>query len=235
VLGVNDLQTYIIGTILIILLPGPNSIYVLSTAARAGVGKGYRAALGVFTGDFVLMALSAGGVASLLKANPLLFDIVKYAGAAYLFWLAVGLLRAAWAMWVTRREPPATIAEQVPAPSEESPVRGTAVSAQPAESLERPYTRALIISLLNPKAILFFVAFFVQFIDPAAGNPLVSFLVLMVIAQIVSATYLSVLIFGGSTLAAAFRRRRRISAAATSGIGAVFIGFAVKLSLSSAH
>jgi leucine efflux protein len=82
--GVIDLPTYLAGLVLIVLLPGPNSLYVLSVAARQGVRAGYTAAAGVWCGDTVLMTLSAAGVASLLKANAVLFGIVKYAGAGYL-------------------------------------------------------------------------------------------------------------------------------------------------------
>lgn len=96
--GVTDLPTYLAGLVLIVLLPGPNSLYVLSVAARRGIRTGYRAAAGVWVGDAVLMTLSAAGVASLLQANAVLFGIVKYAGAGYLSWLAVGMLRAAWGM-----------------------------------------------------------------------------------------------------------------------------------------
>ena len=91
-----------------------------------------------------------------------------------------------------------------------------------------------MISLLNPKAILFFVVFFVQFVEPAYAHPAVSFLVLGTLATLASAAYLTVLIFGGTHLAAAFRRRKRLSAGATSAVGAVFLGFAVKLALASA-
>ena len=66
-LGVTDIWTYVLGTVAIILLPGPNSLYVLSTAARHGVRAGYRAAAGVFLGDWVLMIAAALGVASLLR------------------------------------------------------------------------------------------------------------------------------------------------------------------------
>lgn len=217
VLGVIDLKTYLVGTILIVLLPGPNSLYVISVAARLGVRSGYRAAAGVWTGDAVLMTLSAGGVASMLRGTPVLFDAVKYLGAAYLAWLAVGMVRGAVGLWRARR----------------SPVEA-AIAEQPVVPGERTYRRALVISLLNPKAILFFVAFFVQFVDPDYAAPALSFLLLGAIAQAASVTYLSVLILGGDRLAGAFRRRRRVSAAATSGIAALFLGFAVKLSLASA-
>ncbi len=78
--GVIDLPTYLAGLVLIVLLPGPNSLYVLSVAARRGTRAGYTAAAGVWCGDTVLMTLSAAGVASLLQANAVLFGIVKYAG-----------------------------------------------------------------------------------------------------------------------------------------------------------
>ncbi|MEU6278445.1 leucine efflux protein LeuE [Streptomyces populi] len=213
-LGVIDLPTYLAGLVLIVLLPGPNSLYVLSVAARRGVRTGYTAAAGVWCGDTVLMTLSAAGVASLLQANAVLFSIVKYAGAGYLTWLAVGMLRAARAMWKARWE-------------------AVAESAEPeAVAGERPFRRALVISLFNPKAILFFVAFFVQFVSES--NPLLGFTTLGVLAQVASVLYLSALIFGGSRLAAAFRRRKAFSAGATSAAGALFLGFAVKLSLASA-
>jgi leucine efflux protein len=214
--GVIDLPTYLAGLLLIVLLPGPNSLYVLSVAARRGVRAGYTAAAGVWCGDTVLMTLSAAGVASLLQANALLFGIVKYAGAGYLSWLAIGMLRAAWQMWRTRHEPTAAETE----------------SGKAAD--ERPFRRAFVVSLFNPKAILFFVAFFVQFVDPGYAYPALSFVVLGTFAQVASCLYLSALIFGGTRLAAAFRRRKRLSATATSAAGALFLGFAVKLSLASA-
>lgn len=213
--GVIDLPTYLAGLVLIVLLPGPNSLYVLSVAARRGVRAGYTAAAGVWCGDTVLMTLSAAGVASLLKANALMFGIVKYAGAGYLTWLAIGMLRAAWQMWRTRR---------VKAVEDEGPSTVTD---------ERPYRRALVVSLFNPKAILFFVAFFVQFVDPGYAYPALSFVVLGAFAQLASFLYLSALIVSGTRLADAFRRRKRLSATATSGAGALFLGFALKLSLAT--
>ncbi|MER6095262.1 leucine efflux protein LeuE [Streptomyces sp. NPDC001728] len=216
-LGVTDLPTYLAGLVLIILLPGPNSLYVLSVAARKGTRTGYKAAAGVFTGDAVLMTLAALGAASLLQTTPLLFMIVKYAGAGYLAWMAYGMLRSAWAMWRSRAE---TVTDE-PEP----------VLAAPGEN---PYRRALVISLFNPKAILFLISFFVQFVDPSYAYPALSFLVLGTLLEIGSFLYLTMLIFGGTRLASAFRRRRRLSAGATSAAGALFLGFAAKLSLSSA-
>ncbi|MFF5934377.1 leucine efflux protein LeuE [Streptomyces sp. NPDC012508] len=216
-LGVTDLPTYLVGLVLIILLPGPNSLYVLSVAARKGTRTGYKAAAGVFTGDAVLMTLAALGAASLLQTTPLLFMIVKYAGAGYLAWMAYGMMRSAWAMWRSRGETADEETERT--------------QAAPGEN---PYRRALVISLFNPKAILFLISFFVQFVDPTYAYPALSFLVLGTLLEIGSFLYLTMLIFGGTRLASAFRRRRRLSAGATSAAGALFLGFAAKLSLSSA-
>ncbi|MFE0581651.1 leucine efflux protein LeuE [Streptomyces sp. NPDC058874] len=214
-LGVIDLPTYLAGLVLIILLPGPNSLYVLSVAARRGVRTGYKAAAGVFTGDAVLMALTAVGAGALLRASPLVFTVVKFLGAGYLAWLAVGMMRGAWALWRTRRDRDEARA---------------AAPAGPAEH-ERPYRRALLISLLNPKAILFLMSFFVQFVDPSYAYPALSFLVLGGLLQTGSFLYLTLLIFGGTRLSEAFRRRRRLSAGATSAAGMLFLGFAAKLAV----
>lgn len=232
-LGITDLSTYLAGLALIILLPGPNSLYVVSVAARRGPRTGYRAAAGVLCGDTVLMALSAGGVASLLNASPVLFAVVKFAGAGYLTWLAVGMLRGARALWRRRRPGRADGAAHAALESADASMESADAAKGSAEG-ERPYRRALVISLLNPKAILFFISFFVQFVDPDYAHPALSFLALGAWAQLFSITYLSVLIFSGTYLAATFRRRRRLRAGLSAAAGAAFLGFAAKLSLSSA-
>ncbi|WP_341719655.1 leucine efflux protein LeuE [Micromonospora sp. FIMYZ51] len=213
VLGVTDIWTYLLGTVAIVLLPGPNSLFVLSTAARRGIRTGYRAAAGVFVGDGVLMFLSAAGVASLLRAYPPVFLVIKYAGAAYLGYVGLTMLRGAWRRWRDRNDP--TTPRLIDA-------------AEPA-AMRSPFRKALVISLLNPKAILFFVSFFIQFVDPTYPWPALSFLLLGLIAQVTSVLYLTALIFAGTYLATQFGRRRRLAAGATTAIGALFLGFGLKL------
>lgn len=210
--GITDLTTFVLGTIFIVLLPGPNSLYVMSVASRWGVAAGYRGAMGVFAGDTVLMVLSVMGAASLLQTTPALFGVVKYAGAGYLAWMGLGLLRAGLVGWRQRHAPPEGHRE-----------------GQPTADTRKPFRTAFFISLMNPKGILFFVSFFIQFVDPAYNHPALSFVLLGVVVQACSAAYLSVLIFAGARLAAQFRRWRRVSASATAGVGALFIGFGVKL------
>ena len=217
--GITDLATYLIGTIFIVLLPGPNSLYVLSVAAGRGVKAGYQGAAGVFVGDTVLMVLSATGMAAMLKVYPALFWGLKAAGAAYLGWVGIHMLLSAWRSW---RAAGGT-------------VRAAAQAVVPATqaSFGNPFRKALTISLLNPKAILFFVSFFIQFVDPHYAHPALSFLLLGAITQFFSALYLSVLIFGGVRVADAFRRRRRLSSLTMGATGAGFFGFGVKLALAA--
>jgi leucine efflux protein len=210
--GITDMTTYVLGVIFIILLPGPNSLYVLSVASQRGVRAGYLGACGVFLGDTILMVLSAAGAASLLKTYPAAFIAVKYAGAAYLAWLGVQMLKGVW-QGVAQR----------------SPVRDLANEVRPAADDTHPFKKALLLSLLNPKAILFFISFFIQFVDPGYAYPALSFTILGVIVQFFSALYLSTLIFSGARLAAAFRRRRTLSTGLKGGVGLMFIGFSAKL------
>ncbi|WP_026036005.1 leucine efflux protein LeuE [Cupriavidus sp. BIS7] len=209
--GITDFWTYVLGTIFIVLLPGPNSMYVLSVAAQRGVRAGYKGACGVFLGDAILMVLSAAGVASLLKASPALFHVIKYVGAAYLAWVGFQMLRGALRNWSKPAEAGAKAAEV------------------PLDRSANPFSKALFISLLNPKAILFFISFFIQFVDPQFGYPALSFVALGLVCQICSFAYLTTIIFVGAKLADAFRRRRRLSAGMSSGVGAMFIGFGAKL------
>ncbi|TJY62165.1 leucine efflux protein LeuE [Sinimarinibacterium sp. CAU 1509] len=212
--GVTDITTYVIGVVIIVLLPGPNSMFVLSVAGRGGVAAGYRAACGVFVGDLVLMLAAAAGMASVLQAYPGLFGVFKLAGAAYLAWLGIGLLRSAWHSWHHGAE-------------------AQAIPARPL-SMTRPFTRALTISLLNPKAILFFVSFFIQFVDRSYAHPALTYAVLGGIVQLASFSYLTALIFAGHRLAAKLRARHRMSAGANGGVGALFLTFSARLATAAA-
>ena len=212
--GVTDLWTYVIGAFGIILLPGPNSLFILSVATARGVRAGFQGAVGVFLGDTVLLALVGLGAAGLLRTTPALFMVVKYAGAAYLSWVGVQLLLAALKKWRS------------------ADLHAHAEFEIPTH-LAQPFKRALLVSLLNPKAILFLLSFFVQFIDPAYDTPVVPFLILSAIVMGFSALYLSVLIFAGARLAQGFRSRHKLSASLSSAVGAVFVWFGVKLANAS--
>lgn len=210
--GITDLTAYILGTIAIILLPGPNSLYCLSVAAAHGIGKGYRAIAGIFVGDGILILVTVFGAGSLLKLYPSLFNAIKLIGGLYLMYLGVKLLIGAYHTFSQRM-----------------------ILAQATPKLTIPAThqnyfyRAMLLSLTNPKAILFFLSFFVQFVDPSYEHPLLSFLLLAVILQCISFAYLSVLAFAGQGLARRFNRHPVLIVLSMSLVGLLFIGFAIKL------
>ncbi len=212
--GITDLATYIIGTILIVILPGPNSLFVMSVASRFGIKAGYKGALGVYTGDMILIILTALGAASLLHAFPWLFILLKVVGATYLSYLGIKLLIAAYHTFNAVKTP-----EKV----------------QEKQSLEqvKPFSTALTISILNPKAILFYLSFFVQFVDPAYTYPAITFTALAIILQIISMSYLTILIFSGAKLASYFSNRFKLTAICVASVGILFCGFGLKLATST--
>ena len=219
--GVTDLWTYVIGAFGIILLPGPNSLYVLSVATARGVRAGFQGAYGVFVGDTILLLCTALGAAGVLRTYPAMFMVVKYVGAAYLAWVGFNLLRTA--LGGLRAQPDALASV-----SRASTPVASSVPASAAH-LQRPFRRALVISLLNPKAILFLLSFFVQFIDTSYAHPEVPFLILSAILMTFSALYLSVLIVTGAKLAQGFAQRKRLSAGLSSLVGGLFLWFGAKL------
>ncbi len=213
--GVTDIWTYVIGAFGIILLPGPNSLFVLSVATARGVKAGWQGAFGVFVGDAILLALTALGAAGLLRTQPALFMVVKYAGAAYLTWVGLNLIWGAWSRWRQRSAVTAALVPETPA------------------HLAHPFKRALVISLLNPKAILFLLSFFVQFIDPHFETPAIPFLILSAILMTFSVLYLFALIVAGARLAETFSRRQRLSSSLSGAVGGLFVWFGAKLATAS--
>ncbi|MEB3752888.1 leucine efflux protein LeuE [Acinetobacter sp. MD2(2019)] len=218
-LGIVHLSTFIIGTILIVLLPGPNSLYLLATASRYGIRAGYLAALGIITGDSLLILATVLGAASILHTYPVTFIALKIIGASYLSYLGIKLFLHSVETWKKHHNPPETLA----------------IEADISElaKAQTPYRTALTISLLNPKAILFFLSFFVQFVDAKASSPALSFLCLALILQSISFSYLTLLIFGGRKLANYFSQHHRLSSVAICIVGILFIAFSLKLAFSS--
>ncbi|WP_313034230.1 leucine efflux protein LeuE [Acinetobacter sp.] len=213
--GITDLSTYIIGTTLIVLLPGPNSLYVMSIASRFGIKAGYKSAFGVYTGDLVLILLTALGAASLLHTFPWVFTLLKIIGAIYLSYLGIKLLIAAYHTW--------------------NALHSTTQVSTVEKNIEQlnPFKTALTISILNPKAILFYLSFFVQFVDPAYPYPAITFTALALILQIISMSYLTVLIFSGAKLASYFTSRYKVTASCVAAVGLLFCGFGLKLATST--
>lgn len=204
-LGVVNLTTYLVGALFIVLLPGPNSLFVLKTTVSHGIRESYKAAFGVFIGDAILMFFAFIGVASLIRTTPILFTMVKFLGAGYLAYLGIKILY----MNFFKRE--------------------QNLAAASASQESNLFVKSLMLSLTNPKSILFYVSFFVQFIDMHYVHPAIPFTILAGILEILSFLYLSVLIFGGRIVAHFFQRRRFLSKMGNGFIGLFFLGFATKL------
>jgi len=211
--GIIDFSTYLLGTIFTILLPGPNSLYVLTITSQKGWRFGLWGACGIFIGDSILMIAVALGAASLLLSSPLLFNVVRTIGAIYLAWMGLGLLGIGLKRW--------------------SPSFNVEADGGMQVRLMRfhPLVAALTLSLTNPKAIFFFIAFFSQFIHPEYANPARTFLYLAIVLQILSMTYLASLICIGQFFLRFFLRHSRLAAALWIFAGVLFIGFALRLLL----
>ena len=142
---------------------------------------------------------------------------IKYAGAGYLIYIGYNLITGAIKSW-----------RQLDDKNLQSAVKIKKTTGIQA------FRKALLVSLLNPKAILFFLSFFAQFVDPSYPQPAIPFLILALTIQTFSLIYLAVLIYAGSTLAESFRKRKKVSAVSGGSVGIGFVGFAVKLALASA-
>ncbi|WP_246120733.1 leucine efflux protein LeuE [Chitinolyticbacter meiyuanensis] len=206
-LGITDLATYALGALIIILMPGPNSLFVLTTAGKHGARAGFAAAGGVFCGDLTLMLAAVLGVASLMHAYPVAFDLVRYLGAAYLAWLGIKLLLAC------------------------AQTDGNTAVAASAPTPRQAFRQALGVSLVNVKAILFFMAFFPQFVDPGYPHVALTFAALGGIVQLFSMTYLTVLILAGSQIARRITARRGLASLGGRITGLLFVSFGLRLAV----
>ena len=161
------------------------------------------------------MLAIALGVTGLLSASPMTFAVVRYLGAAYLAWLGWGLIRGGIRRWP----------------------RAQALSPKDAFAAIRlaqlhPLWAALALSLTNPKAIFFFVSFFAQFVDPTYAHPSLSFFYLAVVTQILSMSYLAMLIGAGQFFLHLFQTHLRWSAILWMMVGVLFIVFGIHLLIS---
>lgn len=200
-LGVNDFWQLVAATLVFLILPGPGTFCVLTSAARHGLRGGYMSLAGLMLGDAVLMLLAALGVAALLQANPVLFQGMQYVGAAYLAWLGIKLLMAK---------------------------EGGGGNAVPFSNAA-DFRRGFLVTLINPKAIVFYMAFFPLFIDPAVHRGALTFVMMGATISACTLFYGSLLVVGGNAAARRLARNRRIAGYATKAAGIFLIGFGIKL------
>lgn len=130
-------------SVLLALSPGPDNVFVLVHAAQHGIRAGLLVVLGLCSGLLLHTAAVALGLAALLAASPLAFDVLKGVGAAYLLWLA----------WLSWRAPTGLLEGQA------------AGDLSPAQT----YARGIVMNATNPKVAIFFLAFLPQFVEPAQG------------------------------------------------------------------
>jgi threonine/homoserine/homoserine lactone efflux protein len=204
--------TYILALQALFWVPGPSMAFVLAHAVTHGPRGGVAAALGIGAGDLLLTGASATGLIALFLAWPPGFDVLRLGGAAYMLWLAWGMLR--------RPGPPAPGAAATTAES---------VDAATTASARGIFTRALANCLLNPKALLFFMLFLPQFVEPTQGHVTRQVLLLGVVLTINALLGNLLLTYGGARFGAWFRRHPSASLRGQRGLALVFAGLACHL------
>ena len=199
-LGIADYGAFCLAILVFLALPGPGTFALLTSTGKGGFRAGAAATLGVILGDQVLLWLAVGGVAALLAAHPVAFRAVQYGGAAYLAWIGVRLVFA------------------------------RAGSVSPIHIEPRHYAKqAFLITLLNPKAIVFYMAFFPLFIDPATHRGLPTFAAMALTIAVITAAYCLSLCAFADRVAERVRAHQRLSAWLSRLAGLFLIGFGIRL------
>jgi len=204
-----QLLVFMLAGWLLNLTPGPDVLYIVSQSLRSGRRAGAIAVAGISVGCLVHVAVAALGLGALLATSAALFNVVKWAGALYLLWVGLRLLRS---------PPPAAV---------EAPVREAA-----AGSLRQVFAGGFLTNVLNPKVALFFLAFVPQFIAPSAHDKTLAFAFLGVVFIVNSLP-----VNFGYVLLAGWTRRSRVVARGMHWLdrmaGVLFIGFSARLALAA--
>jgi threonine/homoserine/homoserine lactone efflux protein len=199
-----DIQNYgsfIAAIVVFQLIPGPGTLAILNATARNGIGAGMGAVAGTLLGDLAFMVAAVLGLAAILTANPAVFSTLQWFGIAYLVWLGWGLLRA--------------------------PVSNAPAAQAPRQSGWVFLRQGFSVALTNPKAIMFFMAFFPLFMTPSARP--VTLLAMMAHVTVISLLYQGGLVLIGNVVARRLARVRRARWIATRLAGAALVGFGIKL------
>jgi leucine efflux protein len=201
--GIADYGAFVLAIVVFLAIPGPGNLALITSTSKGGLRGGLAATLGVMAGDQVLMWLAVAGVAALLSAYPTAFKIVQFSGAAYLAFLGIKMFMV-------------------------KPGDTPILNMTPG----RFFIQSVMITLLNPKAIVFYMAFFPLFIDPAQHRGLLTFGVMA--ATVAFLTFLYGLAATLITHFAAERLRSspRMTGALHKIAGLFLVGFGLKLALS---
>lgn len=205
------LQLYLVAALVLIVTPGPDSLLVLTRSITEGRGAGFVATAGITLGNVLHALLAAAGVSALIAASPLLFDALRYVGAAYLAWIGGRALLSALR---ARRSGAAP----------ESP----RVSPAPARAV---FVNALLTNMLNPKVILFYLAFVPQFVAPELGHVALQTFTLGSILAGGGCLFLLTIAAAGAGAARGLLTSPRLRAVLDGVCGLLFLGFALRLLL----
>ncbi|AMO23283.1 leucine efflux protein LeuE [Ramlibacter solisilvae] len=201
--GVADYGAFVAAIILFLALPGPGNLALITSTSKGGIRAGLAATFGVIAGDQVLMWAAVAGVAALLLAYPAAFHAVQWLGAAYLAWLGLKMLLAK-------------------------------AGAKPILNIQpRDYFRqAALITLLNPKAIVFYMAFFPLFVDPARHQGFLTFGAMAATIAVLTFLYGLAVVLLTHHLAERMRTNPLIGRILEKVAGVFLLGFGIKLALS---
>lgn len=202
-LGIADFGAFCAATLVFLALPGPGTLTLLTSTAKGGLRAGSGATIGIIVGDQILLWLAVAGVAALLAAHPAWFQALQWAGAAYLGWLGIRLLL---------RQP------------------GTAavIRIEPHHYAKQ----AVLITLLNPKAIVFYMAFVPLFIDPARHQGLVTFAAMAATIALITAVYCLALCALAGRVTRQLQTHRHLGRWLERLAGILLIGFGIRLATS---
>ncbi len=200
--GVADYWAFVAAVIVFLAIPGVGNLAIITSTGKGGIAGGLAATLGVIVADQILMWLAVAGVAAVLGANPAIFGLVQYAGAIYLAWLGGRMLLA-------------------------KPGDRPVLDLQP----RRFFRQAMLITLLNPKAIVFYMAFFPLFVDPARHRGLATFAVMAVTIALLTFLYCVVVIALTRFAADRMRASPRVAVWLNRVAGTMLLGFGVKLAV----
>ena len=201
--GIADYGAFVAAIVLFLLIPGPGNLALITSTSKGGIRGGLAATMGVILGDQVLMWAAVAGVSAVLAAYPAAFKAVQWLGAAYLAWLGARMLLA-------------------------KPGAAPILNIRPSHFLRQ----ALAITLLNPKAIVFYMAFFPLFVDPARHQGVVTFGAMAVTIAVLTFLYGLTSTLLTHFLAERIRASPRISGALEKLAGVFLIAFGVKLAIS---
>ena len=201
--GVADYGAFVAAIIVFLLIPGPGNLALITSTSKGGVAGGLGAIFGVIAGDQVLLWAAVAGVSAVMTAYPAAFRAVQWMGAVYLTWLGVKML----------------IAKAGDAPI---------LQIRP----HHYFRQALVITLLNPKAIVFYMAFFPLFIDPAQHQGITTFGVMAATIATLTFLYGLAAVLLTYFLAERIRASPHISGFLQKAAGVFLIGFGIKLAIS---